>query len=234
LRSKNDEFSIISIVLNIEGRAMTGEIIRLGDPTSHGGKVLEGSPADICFGKPIAFVGHKTYCPACKGTFPIIEGSQTASFYGKGVALAGMKTGCGATLIATQFTDTVECGGGGGSTAKQAESAPEAEAPATVPATHAAAPSMSGAASLAPLDSKADHQYDLAFRVQDGSTGKALAHTRYRITLDDSTELVSTTDADGMTEKVCSNHPQNATLEVPFYDHESSTHTDNEHSACDC
>jgi uncharacterized Zn-binding protein involved in type VI secretion len=91
---------------------MAGEIIRLGDPTTHGGKVIEGSPVDICHGKPIAYLGHKAYCPQCKGTFPIIEGAPTTTFYGKGVALAGMKTACGALLIATQITDIVETGGG--------------------------------------------------------------------------------------------------------------------------
>lgn len=91
---------------------MAGEIIRQGDPTDHGGKVLEGSLTDICHGKPIAYMGHKVFCPKCKGTFPIIEGVLTTTFYGKGVAVAGMKTACGATLIATQLTDIVEWGGG--------------------------------------------------------------------------------------------------------------------------
>jgi uncharacterized Zn-binding protein involved in type VI secretion len=91
---------------------MAGEIIRLGDPTTHGGKVVEGSPTDICHGKPIAFIGHQTYCPQCKGTFPIVEGAPTTTFYGKGVALAGMRTACGALLIATQMTDIVQLGGG--------------------------------------------------------------------------------------------------------------------------
>jgi uncharacterized Zn-binding protein involved in type VI secretion len=90
---------------------MSGEIIRKGDPTNHGGTVLEGSLTDICHDKPIAYIGHKVYCPLCKGTFPIIEGVLTTTFYGKGVAVAGMKTGCGATLVPTQFTDTVEMGG---------------------------------------------------------------------------------------------------------------------------
>jgi uncharacterized Zn-binding protein involved in type VI secretion len=90
---------------------MAGEIIRLGDKTSHGGTILEGSPADICMGKPIAYIGHKVQCPKCKGAFPIIEGALTTTFYGKGVALAGMKTACGAVLIASQFTDIVEYGG---------------------------------------------------------------------------------------------------------------------------
>jgi hypothetical protein len=50
---------------------VAGEIIRKADPTSHGGTVLEGSLADICHGKPIAFIGHKVHCPKCKGVFPI-------------------------------------------------------------------------------------------------------------------------------------------------------------------
>lgn len=90
------------------------EIIRQGDPTTHGGVVLEGSITDICHGKPIAFIGHKVQCPLCKGTFPIVEGVTTTNFYGKGIAVAGMKTACGAALIATQFTDTVEWASGGG------------------------------------------------------------------------------------------------------------------------
>ena len=114
------------------------------------------------------------------------------------------RTACGATLIATQFTDAVEYGGGGGSAARQANSAPEAAAPATLPAALAAASGMATAAPPVPGEPHADHKYDLAFRVQDESTGKALAHTRNRITLDDGTELFGTTDAGGMTEKVCS------------------------------
>jgi uncharacterized Zn-binding protein involved in type VI secretion len=89
---------------------MAGEIIRKGDPTDHGGRVLEGSLTDICHDKAIAYVGHKVYCPLCKGVYPILEGVLTTTFYGKGVAIAGMKTSCGATLVATQFTDTVEIG----------------------------------------------------------------------------------------------------------------------------
>ena len=91
---------------------MAGEIIRQGDSTSHGGTVIEGSMADICHGKPIAYVGHKVHCPKCKGDFPIVEGVMTTTFYGKGVAIAGMKTSCGAVLVASQFTDTVEYAGG--------------------------------------------------------------------------------------------------------------------------
>jgi uncharacterized Zn-binding protein involved in type VI secretion len=112
----------VRILHQSSGTHMSGEIIRQGDPTSHNGTVLEGSLTDICHGKPIAFIGHKVSCPKCKGIFPIIEGVTTTTFYGKGVAIAGMKTACGAVLIATQFTDVVEVGTGGGE-GSRAESA---------------------------------------------------------------------------------------------------------------
>ena len=108
IRIENPTFNVSTR----KGKTMAGEIIRQGDPTSHGGIVLEGSPLDICHGKPISFIGHQVLCPKCKGKFPIIEGAPVTTFYGKGVALAGMKTACGAILIATQLLDTVEYAGG--------------------------------------------------------------------------------------------------------------------------
>lgn len=70
--------------------------------------MLEGSPSFVCMGKPVSYIGHKVQCPKCRGSYPIVEGVMTASVFGKGVAVAGMKTSCGATLIASQFTVTVE------------------------------------------------------------------------------------------------------------------------------
>lgn len=99
------------------------EIIRKGDSTSHGGTVLEGSLTSICLGQPISFIGHKVHCPKCRGDFPIVEGVMTATLYGKSIAVAGMKTSCGATLIASQFTATVEWSNGASSAAKQSSTA---------------------------------------------------------------------------------------------------------------
>ncbi|WP_229259699.1 PAAR domain-containing protein [Duganella aceris] len=123
---------------------MAGEIIRLGDKTSHHGTVLEGSPADICHGKPIAYIGHKVSCPKCSGSHTIVEGVMTTSIYGKGVAVAGMKTSCGAVLIASQFTDIVEYAGGGGGGGGASEAAA-----AAAPAVAAAAVVAAGAAAKA-------------------------------------------------------------------------------------
>jgi uncharacterized Zn-binding protein involved in type VI secretion len=119
---------------------MAGEIIRQGDKTSHHGTVVEGSPSDICHGKPVAFIGHKVSCPKCPGTHTIVEGVVTTTLYGKGVAVAGMKTSCGAVLIASQFTDVVENAGGGagGGGTAAAAAATQATAPVVAAAATAA------------------------------------------------------------------------------------------------
>lgn len=169
---------------------MAGEIIRMGDSTSHGGRVLEGSPLDICMGKQIAFVGHKVQCPKCKGVFPIVEGAPTTTFYGKGVALAGMHTACGAVLIASQFTDIVECGGG----TTQAKSSGSKADPVAL-----------GAATSPGLESKSavakprTDQFDDRFILTDAMTGKPIPFTEYAIRRGSGEIEHGTSDAEGHT-----------------------------------
>ncbi|URV26497.1 PAAR domain-containing protein [Burkholderia gladioli] len=94
------------------GRAM----ICVGDTTTHGGRVLEGSATATIDGKPIAGVGHKVLCPQCKGVFPILP--TTGRRYphqiaGRDTAIQGMKTACVATLIASQSATTLDDIGAG-------------------------------------------------------------------------------------------------------------------------
>jgi uncharacterized Zn-binding protein involved in type VI secretion len=140
---------------------MAGEIIRVGDRTSHGGTVLEGSPSDICMGKPIAFVGHKTLCPKCRGAFPIIEGVLTTTFYGKGVAVAGMKTACGAVLIASQFTDVVEWSTGTSGSGRKASGRTGSTAEKPAPASPKAGATGAGTAPTAADNIQIEQYYSL-------------------------------------------------------------------------
>lgn len=81
-------------------------IIRLYDPTSHGGKVTAVSATHfIVGGKAVARVGDQCSCPA-HGPGTIVEGSAHHTIDGLGVAYAGHKTSCGATLIASVATFT--------------------------------------------------------------------------------------------------------------------------------
>ncbi|UOO77112.1 PAAR domain-containing protein [Neisseria sp. Dent CA1/247] len=77
-------------------------IIRVGDRTTHGGRVMEGFENIIIYDKPAAGVGYTGYCPQCKTMFTIIQGSNKLFYLGKEIALEGMKTSCGAILIASQ------------------------------------------------------------------------------------------------------------------------------------
>jgi uncharacterized Zn-binding protein involved in type VI secretion len=81
-------------------------VIRVGDETSHGGKVLNSSVAHfVVNGKPVVVVGDKCMCPI-KGhqNCTVVTGSATHTISGKAVAYHGDKTSCGATLISSVQT----------------------------------------------------------------------------------------------------------------------------------
>ena len=85
-------------------------VIRVGDSTSHGGKVLEGFDGHQIQGKAVALVGAACSCPN-KGhsNVKIAEGNPNHIVNGKAVAFEGHKTSCGATLISslpTHASDT--------------------------------------------------------------------------------------------------------------------------------
>lgn len=83
-------------------------LIRIGDMTTHGGKVLNGFSDYTIQGIPVSGVGHLVACPLCKGVFPIIQGYEGITVNGVLVALEGNVTACGATLIASQHEEIVD------------------------------------------------------------------------------------------------------------------------------
>ncbi len=78
--------------------------ILIGDKTSHGGTVVQGSPQSTVDGKPIARVGDKVTCPkrGHGGTTVIVSGDPTCIIDGQPAARHGDKTACGATLLSSQ------------------------------------------------------------------------------------------------------------------------------------
>ncbi|WP_198118984.1 PAAR domain-containing protein [Massilia rhizosphaerae] len=154
-------------------------IIRKGDATSHGGKVLEGWEHTSLYGLPIAGLGHKVWCPKCKGNFPITEGAANHVFGSIGTALEGMLTACGATLIASQHTATVEYADDARSESLRDQGASSGQA-------------------TGPGES-----FDRYFLLLDSATGKPLRRRRYAICLPDGSSLEGATDDQGHT-KLCS------------------------------
>jgi uncharacterized Zn-binding protein involved in type VI secretion len=78
-------------------------VIRLGDPTSHGGKVVKVSATHFTVdGIPVACVGDVCSCPI-KGhdNCTIAEGDPHHVINGIAVAYEGHKTSCGASLMSS-------------------------------------------------------------------------------------------------------------------------------------
>jgi len=77
-------------------------VIRLGDPTSHGGKVVSASPKSTVMGLAVARQGDACTCPK-RGhhNCAIAEGDPDVLIDGVPVAFEGHKTTCGADLIST-------------------------------------------------------------------------------------------------------------------------------------
>jgi uncharacterized Zn-binding protein involved in type VI secretion len=82
--------------------------IVIGDRTSHGGTVIEGSTETDAAGQPIARIGDKVTCPkhGRKGIVTIATGDPTCIIDGQPAARDGDKTDCGAVLIAGQQPTT--------------------------------------------------------------------------------------------------------------------------------
>lgn len=148
-------------------------VICKDDPTSHGGKVLEGNEHATTGGRPIAQQGHMTHCPKCKGDFAIVEGLGFHTYAGLGTAVEGMKTACGAELIATTTKESM-----------LVDDQPEG----------AGAPGMAGVAAAA-----ATHHG--SFRAVDAQ-GQPVAGMPYRIELPDGSVVRGATGADGYTQRV--------------------------------
>jgi len=80
-------------------------VIRLGDVTSHGGKVVTASGTVSVHGVKVARKGDLCSCPI-SGHIPcvIVEGDPMVLVGGIAVAFQGHKTSCGATLISSAPT----------------------------------------------------------------------------------------------------------------------------------
>ncbi|WP_211474973.1 PAAR domain-containing protein [Collimonas humicola] len=77
-------------------------VIRLNDPTSHGGKVVSAAPNSKVMGLQVARKGDRCICPIQGHQECVIaEGDPEVLIDGIPVAFDGHKTTCGAVLIST-------------------------------------------------------------------------------------------------------------------------------------
>ena len=80
------------------------------------------------------------------------------------------------------------------------------------------------------------HDYDIHFVVRDEDTGHCLPGVTYKITLEDGRSITGVTDEQGLTDKIGSDKPQKATLEVHYHDSDidGGAHAQNRYDACCC
>jgi len=80
-------------------------VIRLNDPTTHGGKVISAAPRSKVMGVAVARKGDTCICPLPGHTVCLIaEGDPKVLIEGIPVAFEGHKTTCGAMLMSTMPT----------------------------------------------------------------------------------------------------------------------------------
>lgn len=76
--------------------------ITVGATTTHGGKVITGSPYTTHNGVQVSRKGDKVICKKCKKLTTILTGDSTFIVDGAPIARGGDVTSCGAKLIAVQ------------------------------------------------------------------------------------------------------------------------------------
>lgn len=81
---------------------MGKNVVRLGDPTTHGGVVITATSSSMVEGRPVALVGDLVSCPQKgHGVNKIIEGSKTCYSDGKPVVIDLCQCECGCAVIST-------------------------------------------------------------------------------------------------------------------------------------
>lgn len=186
--------------------------IRVGDKAACGGTVAEGFERASYNGIPYSFKGAKMSCPQ---SCVITEAANILRLAnGQRVPYHGHRTSGGCPLNSTLNN---RCG--------YADAALKTDPAQYVP------DGRGGWASC-----KHDSPYDLSFVVSDERTGHPMSDVPYRLILDDGRAIEGRTDATGRTTTtVWSDHPEHATLTVPYYGDVSKTaDSDMGPDACDC
>ncbi|MFT3847276.1 MAG: PAAR domain-containing protein [Propionivibrio sp.] len=174
---------------------MRKHVIRLGDPTTHGGQVVSASATYVINDKRVARMGDYVTCPIPgHGTVTIIEGDPFWTDDGKPIALEGHKCSCGCSLISTLGTLVRSPEGGGawiaGATGGLAS------------ALESAITSTSAKNSGQTAGSTADKEgYDQHFLLTDEVTGETLTNRFYRMIWNGNT-VEGYTNNEGLTQRV--------------------------------
>ncbi|NHR08022.1 PAAR domain-containing protein [Chromobacterium haemolyticum] len=152
-------------------------VIRLGDPTDHGGVVTSATSSTVLFDKPVALLGDAVSCPRQGHTnCTIVECDPSWTVNGKGVALEGHMVSCGARLISTM-----------------------PEVGRSYESSASASPALGAGMALAASGAALLQMFNEKFQVLDESSGLPLANHQYAIVRADGKVEHGVTDDEGHT-----------------------------------
>ncbi|WP_207001578.1 PAAR domain-containing protein [Trinickia mobilis] len=167
---------------------------RQGDPTAHGGAVLNGSGNVFINGSPAAFAGcSTTSCPVhCSGQ-AVVQGSSTVFINNVPAVFVGSPTSCGAAITAGSPNVFI---GDGRLTKTSSQSEPASSTSAGIATGDHAGMAVSG-------DHAGQARYDDRFVMRNAS-GQALAHVAYTVQRESGIFEYGETDGDGHTHLLAS------------------------------
>lgn len=88
---------------------MGRNVVRLGDPTTHGGNVISASSTTMVDGKPVALIGDLVSCPKKgHGVNKIIEAAKSSFSDGKAIVMDQCLCECGCKVLSTIRTAEIE------------------------------------------------------------------------------------------------------------------------------
>ena len=166
--------------------------ITVGATTSHGGKVITGSPHSTHNGILISRKGDKVICKKCKKLTTILTGDPSFIVDGAPIARAGDVTSCGAKLIAVQQ-----------SFCESDFEVRSVEQPAPL-----VFPKSDPAAMFAAINEKI---YEDRFQLLDEITKQPLVSVKYRLNYEGKS-VEGTTDEEGFTEVIEADNPAEVSI----------------------
>ncbi|AUI89915.1 PAAR domain-containing protein [Xanthomonas oryzae] len=160
--------------------------IRLGDPTTGGGRVISarlGSFATID-GKPVVVRGDRANCQRHHGIFAFVEADDSSTFDDLGIVLQGHRLACGCHALSTRG----------------------ASFDGTPTAPHAGGVAVMAAGLLANAVERDDSAppFSGRFELLDEASGQPVAGRRVRLSTPSGKQLDCVTDAQGMTDWLAS------------------------------
>ncbi|TFW06481.1 PAAR domain-containing protein [Oxalobacteraceae bacterium OM1] len=171
-------------------------VIRLGDPTTHGGTVVSGADNYTMDDTPVARMGDYCTCPVHGHSgCVIVEGDPAWTIGGRPVALEGHLTSCGAALIST-FGRLLR----------------ETEADASIAVTAGSSTRSSRESSSTVPAVK----HGVRFQGMDKQTGQVLADWAYIVVREDGSIEGGTTDAEGFTHAIEAEEPEQVAVHFVF------------------